>query len=135
MSVECRDPATSLTFNCFSAHDSSLYQHIFAGHKIATHPLVLHFCMFTIPCHRHTDHPQALIAPTDMEYTQRPCYNYYHPSSRSKQLLYLIAEHFIGRHSLAREVQVKGGFDPKDGRLGEATTDLLDPKDNKLKHI
>lgn len=49
--------------------------------------------------------------------------------------LYVVGQHFIGRHAIDEEVQVKGGFDSREGHLGEAVTDLLDPQTGKLRHI
>lgn len=39
---------------------------------------------------------------------------------------YMVGLQFLGREPLASEVQVKGHFDPYEGRLGEMVTDLLD---------
>lgn len=49
--------------------------------------------------------------------------------------MYFVAENFVGRHPYSSEVQAKGGFDPKEGKLGEAVTDLIDVKTQNIKYI
>lgn len=47
---------------------------------------------------------------------------------------YTVGLNFFGRGSIASEVQVKGHFDPYEGRLGEMITDLLD-REGKMANI